>query len=355
MGAGVAKFLKLSDKNEESITSALLMLINLAWDEHIRASFIASEGINLLVTHLNRERREFAAKLETIKRALREDQEFGPPVVHMDEYLRTDSTLMGQSLCVLTKYDDCRELINSDGLNEHIMSYVRVIFEIHAASTLGAGGGAGTAAISTSDVFEQFIGAYLTCLTHLVDGSRFNKKCFLASGLLEHILRFWTDMHRQYETIANVNPNLSGTNYTNVKAAARSGENNTSIADYLNRLRKESLAREQNSMSKHSSRNYNLSPQLIKTLVLVLVEFMAHVIDDNDELKKRFIYAYNAEYLAVWSSEPECAATDTHSIAFSTNGFIRYQVVLLLLFLFFILFIIYLGLVNLTDNRLFRT
>lgn len=342
-GTGLSKFLKLSDKNEESIQSGLLTLINLAWDDRIRASFSSTSGINFLVAHLDRERKEFAGKLDSIRRALREDVEFGPPVVHMDEYLRAESTLIGQCLCVLTKYADCRELINSDGLNEHVMSYVRLIFEIHAVSTnvstINNNNSNPNSHDTGSDTFEQFIGAYLTCLTHLVDESRFNKKCFLASGLLEHILKFWSEMQRQYETIATINPNAVVANggVTNGSNKSRVGvsigysigiggsDPNTSIVDYLNRLRKESMAREQNSMSKHSSRNYNLSPQLIKTLVLVLVELMGHAIDDNDDLKKKFIYSYNAAYLSVWSNEPELAATETNSLAYSTNSFIRYH------------------------------
>lgn len=331
-GISLSKFLKLSDRNEESVTSGLLTIINLAWNERIRSDFLTNSGINFLVAYLDRERKEFTSKLDAIRRALREDIEFGPPDVHMDEYLRAENTLIGQCLCVLTKYNDCRDLINSDGLNEHIMSYVRVVFEIHAVSTTSNTTTA-TATVTTdtgSDAFEQFIGAYLTCLTHLVDESRFNKKCFLASGLLEHILKFWWDMQRQYETIATVNPiAITGSGHNN-NSRNRGGVGgtveNTSIVEYLTRLRKESLAREQNSTSKHSSRNYNLSPQLIKTLVLVLVEFIGNAIDDNDDLKKKFIYSYNFEYLSVWTNEPEMAATDTHSLAFYTNSFIRYQI-----------------------------
>lgn len=278
----------------------MLALVNVSSIESVRKNFASNSGINLLVSHLIRERKELTSKLESLRRQLKEDAEFGPPVVHMDEFLRTESTLIGQCLSVLTGYDDCLEQMNTEGLNDHLMGYIKVIFDIYSFAN---------PATAESDSFEQFIGPYLVCLTHLTRSSRFNKKHFLNLGLLEPILKFWIYINHQYEY-------NSASNASNVYRRP----DMSVVAGLLNRLRKESMSRELN--SKYSTRNYNLALQLIKTLMLVLIECLGNVIHDNDELKKRFIYSYNPEFLSL-QSENESSSSDNKSLAFETNSCIR--------------------------------
>lgn len=310
-GASLSRYLKLSDRCEESVTSGLLTLINISSDDNFRKNFSANDGINFLITHLNRERKEFSGKIDSIRRQLKEDQEFGPPVVHIDDYLRVESTLVGQCLCVLTKYEDCIDFLNAEGLNEHIMNYIKIIFEIYALSTLSA---------DSTDSFEQFIGAFLTCLTHLLHKSRFNKKCFLSSGLLEPILKFWRYVHHQYVMM------LYNTNVNSHKRTEN--VNSINFGEYLSKFRKESTIQQPaNASSKQSSRNCNLSPTLIKTLMLVLVEFMGNVIYDNDELKRKYIYTYNVEYLSL-PNDSEYNIPEKASLSYETNCFIKYVCIL---------------------------
>lgn len=305
-GDSLAKYIKLCDKSEDCVVSGIMILINLASDATIRTSFTLNKGINHLISCLDRDRKELITKLETIRKRINADEP--RIIIHLEDYLSMECATIGQALCVLSKYEDCLEFINNEGLNDQIQRYILVLFEFNELQSKV------TTANSNMEpdvlTFEHLIGAYLICLANLVHKSVFNKQCFLNLNMLEPILKFWKYIYHQYRLL----------NFNNILHRRLEALHSESIIDYLN-TRKESMK------ISESSRNYNLSPALIKHLKLVLIECLGNVMFNHDDLKKRYVFSYDKNFLsqsAETDSLVDINENNNESLSFTTNYFIRY-------------------------------
>ena len=216
---------------------------------------------------------------------------------------------IGQALCGLSKYEDAVTLINNDGFNEKIISYVRTLFDWYNSSKPFK-----TIALDPDTAqqiyFEQYIGPFIVSLANLTHKNSINKQTFAHFNLFQLILNFWNKIN-----LAN-NHSHNNSYYNNNSTSNKKGAEAEFMASSFNfEIEKSFLStvsfdddRSQNPLldeasligptaSNRQHQNQQMEPQfaplLIKNLKLAIIECLGKVLYENAQLKAKYVYPYD--------------------------------------------------------------
>lgn len=142
-GACLATFVKLCGvENENALASAVVILVNLSDDETIRKGFINAKGVANLVHIMELKRVELSKRIELIVGKLKSNKSVDEfEVEDLFDKQNEDDDLddsadnflccasIGQALQCLTRHSDCLDLMNTDGSNEKILTYIKLLFD----------------------------------------------------------------------------------------------------------------------------------------------------------------------------------------------------------------------------------
>lgn len=211
-GERLARFIKLSEDNEDSVSNAAMILTNLAGDDQFRTNFCANKGVHYIVGLVDKHRLEMCKIIEMVEKKVRmstqtlgEDEAIDEALVEIEldklipeQETNVICTSLGHMLCVLSKNEDSLKFINKEGLNENILNYIKTLFDyndckkmVNSHKSQPSETDATTNNDESTIPFEQYIGGYLTCLANLTHESHFNKHLFFNLNLVEPILRLW--------------------------------------------------------------------------------------------------------------------------------------------------------------------
>jgi hypothetical protein len=345
-GYCLANFLKLSESNVESISSAVISLVNVIHNDIIRSSFIQNKGITYLIQYmqkhkklLNKSYRFYFYKIifyklsskalenqnkrndedqndsvqkviQSMKLSLDDDNqnEIGTNVTEEDIFDNfVECSSIGQAFCALSKYDEFLNLINKDGSNEKITKYIRLLFELNILKRLYDLTKLEYETATNFEIenislvnnmigkyilFEQYIGGFLICLGNMIHTNSINKFFFANADLYELIMGFWKYVelksinHKQMltECFYSNYAFLKKNELINFLSKEKKLNNFSNIEDDFERI--SALKSKGTSKSRFSS-------DLIKNLQLSIIECMGKVFYNNIELKKKYAYSYD--------------------------------------------------------------
>ena len=378
-GYCLANFLKLSESNVESISSAVISLVNVIHNDTIRLSFIENKGIHYLIQYmqkhkklLNKSYRFYFYKIifhklsckaltthnsnndedqsdnidkimQSIKLSLDDDNsnEIGTNATEEDIFDNfVECSSIGQAFSALSKYDEFLNLINKDGSNEKIIKYIKLLFELNILKKLydlskleyESASNFENENISLVNntfgkyiLFEQYIGGFIICLGNIVHTNKINKYFFANADLYELIMGFW-----KYVEIKSINHKQMLTEafysyYGFLKRIELIGFLSKENKQIPTQFTKSSInidddfERISSLKTKGTSKN-RFSSDLIKNLQLSIIECIGKIFYNNFDLKKKYAYSYDDFNMSIMG---ELKLDDIFDWSIITNIFIK--------------------------------
>ena len=140
-------------------------------------------------------------------------------------------------------------------------------------------------------LFEQYICSFLICLGHLAHNSFLNKQLVFKSNLFEKLIDFWRQLLYLAESHKSLNANKQSKDLNSEHEGLQGDEVSLNESNIINNDDKETVIVDLKITSLNRILD-KLSSSLIKQLKIAVVNCIGSVIFKFDQLKFKYIYAY---------------------------------------------------------------
>ncbi|RMZ94214.1 ankyrin and armadillo repeat-containing -like [Brachionus plicatilis] len=330
-GSSLATFLRLNETNEDAITSCMLTLVNVAENDAIRSQFLSSHGLKYMISFIDNHKKNLTSTLCHCLDILRRQNKQTFMENSFDDFEESrekfelncepksswlDYASIGQALDTLCKHEDCLIFVNKNAFNQIIIDYIKILFDYtNFCRYVELMNGEETIYSELAEIvnkgengliFEQFIGAYLSCLGNLTHFSKTNKKIILSSNLFELMLNFWNQVSLLTRKSSNRKNEIYKLNYFSSDSSLLSFNeySDQSSGSHYQNADTQSILHSilSNEGTNSSKMNYinkvidMITPVLVKNLKMTIIECIGKVFYHNDDLKKKYIFPSDVYY-----------------------------------------------------------
>ena len=294
-------FVKQSIKHDESLSSSILVILNILKVNHIRKSFTENNGIEYLYECLKDKYLIFREEIEKGKKVESSDENSEISILTSLETFESCNLMIasiGTAFSELSKYPDCIQVIIKENYGEKIIEFIKLLFDsnnlyrkyVNEVIQLS---------LNRKDtfrkviIFEQYIHPYLTCLGNLVFASDFYKTCFNRSYLYEDILDLWCLIQLPGELKQEDRTSRLNSRPSSVSSSQPNQNNNeehvlfkkASPFDFIPSKYTEII-----NASAMSIVEPAITPSLAKQLKLSIISSIGKVMYQNNDLKNVYFY-----------------------------------------------------------------